>query len=287
MGVVRTIEAVGRTVGRAGEPGGVASVRLTVDTQDWGYRAKLGDSVSVSGCCLTVAAKPARGGRILAFDIVRETLDKTMLGGLRCGSRVNLEHAATPSTLLGGHLVQGHVDGVGVVVSAPVSMQAARRRDEWRVRIALPVLGGGVRSGGTGEAGGGGGVSMAHLAECIAPKGSICVDGVSLTVADVWGAGGVVGGGRGQRGERGFEVALIPTTLAKTTLADLRAGDRVNLEVDLIARMVVWALRQSGRLEGSAEKRVGSGRVGGRRGGSARRSVNRSGPKKALARGKS
>jgi riboflavin synthase len=162
------------------------------------------------------------------------------------GEAVNLEHAATPSTLLGGHLVQGHVDGVGRVARV-------RRGDDWRVWIALP-RGDDPRH-----------VSGADLAACVVPKGSICVDGVSLTVAGVWaGSPGAAeaerrGGrgltrmgtdrgtkGDGGAGERGFEVALIPTTLELTTLAGLSVGDPVNLEVDVIAKTVVGWMRLFG-----------------------------------------
>lgn len=169
-------------------------VRLGIDPGAWEYRPALGDSISISGCCLTVAGLE---GAVWAFDVVPETLAKTTLGELAPGSRVNLEHAATPTTLLGGHVVQGHVDGVGVVESVTTE-------SEWRVRVRPP----------------------AGLMEYMTPKGSVCVEGVSLTLARV-------------EPREWFEVALIPTTLEKTTLGNLRTGSRVNLEADVFAKTVV------------------------------------------------
>lgn len=151
----------------------------------------LGDSIAVDGVCLTVAG---RDGRSFEADASQETLARTTLGGFAPGRRVNLEQALTPATRLGGHLVSGHVDGVGEVV--------ARERSGGSVvlRIAAP----------------------AELARYIAVKGSICVDGVSLTVNAVNGAE--------------FALMIIPHTLSVTTLGEYSVGRRVNLEVDLIAR---------------------------------------------------
>jgi riboflavin synthase len=123
--------------------------RLRVDPCGWRHRPSHGESIAVNGCCLTVA------GTLFEFDVIRQTLEVTALGRLAVGDRVNLEHAVTPTTMLGGHIVQGHVDGVGVVnsvVSDPT---------QWRLRITPP----------------------AALMEEIAAKGSIAVSGVSLTVA--------------------------------------------------------------------------------------------------------
>jgi riboflavin synthase len=194
------IQAVGRVV--RVEPS-AAGVRLVVDPRPWGYQPAAGDSISISGCCLTVAAPPAGG--VWAFDAIPETLSKTTLGGLGAGSTVNLEHAATPATLMGGHIVQGHVDGVAEVVSV-------QKTPEYRVRIR----------------------PLAGLMEFIAPKGSVCVEGVSLTVAGLDPRSGW------------FEVALIPTTLEKTTLGALRAGDRCNLEADAMAKTIVHWLKHYG-----------------------------------------
>jgi riboflavin synthase len=141
---------------------------------------------------------------MLAFDVVAQTLALTTLGGLAPGQRVHLEPSATLATLLGGHLVQGHVDGVGTVASV-------RTSGEWRARITPP----------------------AHLMEYLAPQGSIAVQGVSLTLAAI-----------APPREAWFEIALIPTTLAKTTLGELRGGSRVNLECDVIAKHVVHWLKR-------------------------------------------
>jgi riboflavin synthase len=153
----------------------------------------LGESVACSGVCLTVVE---RGGGVVSFDAVPETLARTTVGGWRAGTPVNLERALALSDRLGGHLVQGHVDAVGQVLSRAVEGQGAR------LRIALP----------------------APIAPLVAEKGSIAVDGVSLTVAAV--------------GRDWFEVALIPETLARTTLGGAQPGTSVNLEADVVARHV-------------------------------------------------
>jgi riboflavin synthase len=192
------VQAVGKVASveprQAGAGGGF---RLRIDPLGWGYRPEVGESISVSGCCLTVAALEGPDGGLWAFDAVPETLAKTTLGGLAAGCRVNLEHAATPTTLLGGHVVQGHVDGVAVV-------ESVLTEGEWRVRIR----------------------PTADLMEYMTPKGSVCVEGVSLTLARV-------------EPRQWFEVALIPVTLEKTTLGELRAGSSVNVEADAFAKTVV------------------------------------------------
>lgn len=202
------VQAVG-VVASAQDRGAIR--RLTIDTAGWAHRPGLGDSIAVSGCCLTVAAIDA-GGR-LAFDAIPETLAKTTLGGLEPGSRVNLEHSVTPTTLLDGHIVQGHVDGLARVVQ----VQAG---DDWRVRL---------------EPGEG-------LARYVVPKGSVCVAGVSLTVAALSGAG---------ESPAWFEVALIPETLERTTLRDLEPGDRVNLECDAMVKAMAHLLERAGVLPGA------------------------------------
>ncbi len=176
-------------------------LRLEIDPGGWRPRFEAGESICVSGCCLTLVEAPGTG-EPLRFDAISETLDKTMIGDLRAGSAVNLERSATPTTLLGGHIVQGHVDGVGRV--AKVEDGA-----EHRIRISPPPV----------------------LMEFITPKGSVCVDGVSLTVAAL------------SPGEAWFEVALIPTTLELTTLAQRVAGDRVNLECDIVAKTIIHHAR--------------------------------------------
>jgi riboflavin synthase len=152
-----------------------------------------GESVACSGCCLTVVE---RGDGLVAFDAVPETLSRTTLGAWRPGSLVNLERALTLADRLGGHVVQGHVDAVGEVLARVPEGQGAR------LTISLP----------------------AAIAPLVAEKGSIAVDGVSLTVA------------RAHRDR--FEVALIPETLARTTLGAAGPGTRANLEADVVARHV-------------------------------------------------
>jgi riboflavin synthase len=169
------------------------AIRLTVRGPHVTGDARLGDSISVNGCCLTVAA---RDGQTFTADVMRETLDKTSLGVLEPGSRVNLERAVTAQTRLGGHIVQGHVDGTGQVLRRTPS-------EHWElVEISLP-----------GE-----------LARYLVDKGSITVDGISLTVVTA--------------GPASFTVSLIPETLARTTLGVKQEGDPVNLEVDVIAKYV-------------------------------------------------
>ena len=155
-----------------------------------------GASISVSGVCLTVIGQ--RPGEVTAidFDVMGETLKRSVIGGLRVGDTMNLERAVRADARLDGHVVQGHVDGTGVVVSRTPG-------DAWEsVRFGLP----------------------AELARFVAEKGSIAVDGVSLTVAAV--------------GPDWFEVGLIPETLRATTLGSRAAGDPVNLEVDVLAKYV-------------------------------------------------
>jgi riboflavin synthase len=162
-----------------------------------------GDSVAVDGVCLTLASPIGASGGVMVFDVVPQTLALTTLGELPAGTRVHLELAMRAGDRLGGHFVQGHADGVGIV-------RSVSRGGEWRARIEAPE---GVR-------------------RALTPRGSVCVDGVSLTLADV--------------GESGawFEVVLIPTTLEKTKLSGLREGSRVNIEADIIAKQVAFWLEQ-------------------------------------------
>jgi riboflavin synthase len=165
------------------------AVRGKLVTDDAGH----GDSISVNGVCLTVVAND---GGVFTADVMKETLDRSSLGALQPGDSVNLERAAMLSTRLGGHLVQGHVDGVGVIIDRKPS-------EQWElVTISLP----------------------ASTARYVVEKGSITVDGISLTVTDVT--------------EDTFSVSLIPTTLALTTLGHKGVGAPVNLEVDVIAKYV-------------------------------------------------
>ncbi len=159
-------------------------------------------SVAVAGACLTVVS---RDDRSFASDVVPETLARTNLGSLTRGSRVNLERAATPTTALGGHFVQGHVDATARLVAREAEGEGAR------LRFALPK----------------------ELARYVVQKGFITVDGVSLTVARL--------------GKTFFEIALIPHTARQTTLGTLRVGERVNLEVDVLAKYVERIVRSRSR----------------------------------------
>ena len=183
------IESIGSI--RALTPKG-GDIRVYVETGklDLGD-VKLGDSIAVNGVCLTAVELPGDG---FWADVSRETLDVTAFNELKAGSRVNLEKALTPTTRLGGHLVSGHVDGIGEVISREENARAIQ------FRIRAPR----------------------ELAKYISHKGSITVDGTSLTVNAVNGAE--------------FELTIVPHTLAETIMADYRPGRRVNLEVDLLAR---------------------------------------------------
>lgn len=183
------IEAVGR-VEALEERGGDQRIRIEAGALDLS-QVSVGDSIAVNGVCLTAVELRAQG---FAADVSRESLSLTTLGKLKAGARVNLEQALRLSTPLGGHLVSGHVDGVGTLLEVREDARS------WRLQIHAP-----------GE-----------LARYIAPKGSICVDGTSLTVNKVKGAV--------------FELNIVPHTLATTIIGEYRVGTQVNLEVDLIAR---------------------------------------------------
>ncbi|HZX77267.1 riboflavin synthase [Lysobacter sp.] len=194
------IEGVGRLAASERRGG---DVRLTVEVGTLPFQAvQLGESIAVNGVCLTVVEFDATS---FAADASNETLSLTTLGNLKPGDAVNLERAMRPTDRLGGHLVSGHVDGLGRVEGIAEDARAQR----WRFSAPATLL------------------------RYVAKKGSICVDGVSLTVNEV--------------DESGFEVALIPHTVAHTRFADTRVGDAVNLEIDLVARYVERLL--AGRTE--------------------------------------
>ena len=188
------VEELG-TVRRAGSRLAVSARKVVEDSEP-------GSSVAVNGVCLTVVERASEdGAEVLSFDLSPETLDRSSLGRLTPGDGVNLERPVTLVTRLGGHLVQGHVDGVGevrMIEEAPPGKT---------VTISVPE----------------------SLRRYVVEKGSIAVDGVSLTVA-------TVEDGR-------FGVALVPYTLAATTFGDARVGDPVNLEVDVVAKYVEGFLR--------------------------------------------
>ena len=164
----------------------ISADRVTIDTRD-------GDSISVNGACLTVGEA---GGGTLTFFAMPETLRRTALGTLGEGSPVNLERAMASGGRFGGHIVQGHVDGVGEVLG----VQPEGEAEIWEF-----------------------GAPEAVLRYCV-EKGSICVDGISLTVVSVW--------------EGSFTVSILPQTRANTNLGELREGSRVNLEADVIGKYV-------------------------------------------------
>ena len=167
--------------------------RILVDAEPIANGVEPGDSVSVNGGCLTVTS--IRNG-CLAFEVIRETMERTSLKDLKVGARVNLERAMRAGDRLDGHIVQGHVDGVGTV------LRMIKNGNDVRLQIDCDP----------------------ELADCVVEKGSIAVDGVSLTVAALL--------------PSGFEVALIPHTLKVTTLCDRQPHDRVNLEVDVLGKYV-------------------------------------------------
>ncbi|WP_066462628.1 riboflavin synthase [Sanguibacter suarezii] len=186
------VEEIG-TITALERPDAAGDVRITVHGPLVTSDARLGDSISVSGVCLTVTSLP---GEAFTADVMPESLDRTCLGALVPGSRVNLERAVRADARLGGHIVQGHVDGVATLRS-----RAPGPRWDDLVFDADP-----------------------GLTRYVAEKGSIAVAGVSLTVTAVT--------------QTSFGVSLIPTTLEATVLGDLVPGDRVNIEVDVLAKYV-------------------------------------------------
>ncbi len=194
-GIVQAIGRIAATNPKGGD------VELVIDTGQLDLsRATLGDSISVAGACLTVTAL---GSSSFSADVSNETLAKTTLGNLVPGSSVNLEPALRVGDALGGHYVTGHVDGVATVISTSDDARS------WRVVFEVP----------------------GPLARYIAPKGSVTVEGVSLTVNEV-------------EGNR-FGVNLIPHTRVVTTLGALVSGSRVNIEIDVISRYVDRLVSQS------------------------------------------
>jgi len=169
------------------------ALQITISSDVVLSDAQLGDSISVNGVCLTVATRTQKE---FAADVMRETVNRTTIGALQAGAKVNLERPVTLATRLGGHLVQGHVDGVGEFVSREHSQN-------WDVVTIRP---------------------NPDLLKYVVEKGSITVDGTSLTVASV--------------DMEVFTVSLIPATLTHTTLGLYQAGDRMNLEVDVLAKYV-------------------------------------------------
>lgn len=199
------VEEVGRI---AAVQNGAASARLSIEGRVVMHGLRRGDSVAVNGVCLTACT--VAGNRFSA-DVMHETLNRSTLGGLRAGSPVNLERAMAADGRFGGHIVSGHVDGVGTVKSI------AQDGVAWRYTVqAAPAL-------------------LRYVIE----KGSIAIDGISLTVAAV--------------GADWFQVSIIPHTSANTTLSGLRTGDAVNLETDVIGRYVERLLGMGSLSENNAD----------------------------------
>lgn len=217
------VEATGRVVEATPTSFGK---RLVVDRTGWDVPAKLilpGGSVCVNGVCLTIVHN---NNYQLIFDVISETLRSTTLGMLKAGSRVNLEASLTAGKPLAGHFVQGHVETVGQVLAV------AQGENDRRITIG-PIANQQSQI-----------IFDKEFMQSIVPKGSVTVDGVSLTVAAV------------VETHHAFEVALIPTTLRCTTLGDLCVGDPVNLESDILARTVVYWLQHFGQ-PGSRSSDVG------------------------------
>jgi riboflavin synthase len=189
---------VEKTLSLANTADGPLCRRLTL-AADWND-VRTGQSIAINGCCLTVAEMH---GNHLGFDVIPETLDKTNLGLLRAGDAVNVERSMRIGDRIDGHFVQGHVDGKALLIDAKSGT------DEWRLTLESPP----------------------HLTKYIVPKGSVTLDGVSLTVAAIRG--------------NVFEVALIPTTLRLTTLGQKALGWPFNLETDVLSKTIItWLERQ-------------------------------------------
>jgi riboflavin synthase len=204
------VETTGILRQRAGRPVARASIETTLSPLE------LGESISVNGACLTVD-RIVRGG--FECDMSGETLDRTTLGELALGAGVHLERSTPLGGRMGGHIVLGHVDAVGRVTARE------HRGEAIRFEVTIP----------------------AELGRFVAPKGSIAIDGVSLTLNDV----GAVEGGAG--GGVAVAVMLVPHTVGRTLLGEMRAGARVNIEVDVLARYVARQLDFSGRGGGAGD----------------------------------
>lgn len=182
---------------------GAEKAMLEIDLGPLAEGTRQGDSIAIDGACLTVAALRATTA---VFDVSTETLRRTTLGNLKRGSLVNCERSLRVGDRLGGHFVLGHIDGVGTI--------AGRQDSPGQVTMRFRV--------------------EPQIAAMTVPKGSIAVDGISLTLVDVW--------------EDGFSVALIPTTLSNTTLGSKGAGDKVNIETDVLGKWIKRLL-SAGRAE--------------------------------------
>lgn len=188
---------------------GSRSIKLTIAARKVLENTNLGDSIAVNGVCLTVTVLGRDG---FTADVMPESMSKTNMGALKPGDRVNLERALTLASRLGGHIVSGHIDGTGEII--------AMEKDDNAVRVTL--------------------TSVPKVMKYIVPEGSVALDGVSLTVA--------------QLGENDFTVSLIPHTAQVTTLLDKKVGDRLNIENDVVGKYVERLLSFSDK-NAAAEKK--------------------------------
>jgi len=182
--------------------------RLTIEFPRHLTEVQLGDSININGVCLTIVEKE---GERVGFDLSSETLQKTVLGELKEGDRVNLERALKLNDRLGGHIVTGHIDGIGVIV------EKKKEREFLNLKIRIPK----------------------PVSKYVVQKGSIAIDGISLTVNEC-------------QGEE-IQLTLIPYTLEKTTLMDKKIGDRVNVEVDILGKYVEKFLNREGGKPGGLD----------------------------------
>jgi riboflavin synthase len=183
--------------------------RLTIGMPLHLTEVQVGDSINVNGVCLTVARNR---GQVVELDLSQETLERTILGELKEGDQVNLERALKLTDRLGGHIVTGHIDGIGVIVDK------RKERDFFRLRIKIPE----------------------SVSRYVVEKGSIAIDGISLTVNEY-------------QGEE-VQITLIPYTIEKTTLKDKKAGDRVNLEADILGKYVEKLFDQRDKKSGQVDR---------------------------------
>ncbi len=179
-------------------------IRLMIDPQGWSHRPQPGDSIANNGCCLTLVDPIEDHDGVLSFDVIPQTLDITTLASWVEGDRVNLERALAMGDTLDGHQVQGHVDGIGKVIKAGIQEDQG-----YRIRIELE----------------------SDQMKFMIPKGSISIDGTSLTIAQM------------DVDESWVEVALIPETLERTNLRDRKVGDRVNIECDMMVKTIIHTMK--------------------------------------------
>lgn len=205
------VEGVGVVAASRSAAGGAGGRRVTIDAGAIADGVVEGASIAVDGVCLTVCG--IEGAR-LDFDVVSETLERSTLGRRRTGDRVNLERSLRVGDRLDGHFVQGHVDGMARVTRREVSQR------EWVLWFA----------------------PSADVADYMIPKGSVAINGISLTIAAV--------------GDGEFSVAFIPTTLARTNISDLKVGDEVNIESDIVTRTIIHTLRGLTGGEGLTEAKL-------------------------------